>query len=111
MRDLKFIVENQILKPDPSCNFNDLVPGTEGYVRAIFSFSPEWTGFKKVATFSSAMGKKYQSQSLSGEKTSCIIPMQALARRVFKIQVHGEKGTLKLTTNKVAISQNGGKHE
>lgn len=108
MRTLNFIVENQIIKMDPSCDISDLVPGTQGYVRATFSFSPEWTGFKKVAIFSSAMGKKYSPQTLSDGK-SCIIPMMALARRVFKIQVHGEKGALKLITNKVAVSQNGGK--
>lgn len=93
---------------DPACDFDGLVPGTSGYVRAVFSFSPEWTGFKKVAMFSSALGKKYPSQTLSDGK-ACLIPMMALERRVFKIQVHGEKGALKLTTNKVAVSQNGGK--
>ena len=40
MRTLKFIVEGQIIKQDPSCDFTNLVPGTEGYLRAEFSFSP-----------------------------------------------------------------------
>ena len=39
MRTLKFIVEGQIIKQDPNCDFSNLVPGTEGYLRAEFSFS------------------------------------------------------------------------
>ena len=108
MRTLKFIVDNKIIKQDPKCDFSDLIPGTEKYLRAEFSFSPEWNGFKKVVAFWSALGKEYPPQVLSDGK-SCIIPFEALKRRTFKVQVVGERGDLKLTTNKVAVSQNGGK--
>lgn len=106
MRTLKFIVNNQIIIQDPKCNFDNLIPGTEGYLRAEFSFSPEWNGFKKVVAFWSAMGKEYPPRILSDGK-SCLIPPEALKRRTFKVQVLGERSGLKLTTNKVAVSQNG----
>ena len=108
MRTLKFIVDDQIIKQDPSCDFDNLVPGTEGYLRAEFIFSPEWSGCVKVATFSSAMGREYPPQILKDGK-SCMIPAEALTKKVFKVGVIGKKNNLKMTTNKVAVYQHGGR--
>ena len=108
MRVLKFIVEDQIIKQDPNCDFDNLIPGTEGYLKAEFSFSPEWNGCVKVARFYSVMGREYDSQILKDGK-SCMIPAEALKNRIFKIEVLGRRENFTLTTNKVAISQDGGK--
>lgn len=108
MRTLKFIVDKQIIKQDPKCDFSGLIPGTEGYLQAEFSFSSEWKDCVKVAGFFSPMGKEYPPQILEDGKT-CMIPPEALKGRVFKVQVKGKKDDLKLTTNKVAVCQNGGK--
>ena len=107
MRTLKFIVENQIVKPDPNCDFSGLVPGTEGYLQAEFKFSPEWNDTVKVVGFYSLMGKSYPSQILKDGRT-CVIPAEALKRRAFKIQVLGKKGDETLTTNRIQINQDGG---
>lgn len=108
-RTLKFIVEGQIIKPDPNCDFSDLVPGTEKYLQAEFSFSPEWSDYVRVATFWSPMGKEYPAQLLVNGKT-CMIPTEALKRRIFKVQIVGKDASgKKMTTNKLAVSQNGGK--
>ena len=106
MRTLKFIVDNQMIKQDPDCDFDNLIPGTEGYLRAEFSFSPEWNGFKKVVAFYSALGNSYTPQLLLDGKT-CDIPFEALKKRVFKLQVLGERSGLKIRTNKLDINQNG----
>ena len=108
MKTLRFIVNKQILKPDPNCDFNGLVPGTDGYLKAEFSFSPEWDGCTKVAAFRSRMGKEYPPQLLEDGK-SCMIPVEALNRRVFGIQIIGKKNGVKLVTNKTVVYQNGGK--
>lgn len=110
MRTLKFIVEDQIIKQDPNCDFEGLVPGTEGYLRAEFSFSPEWDGCGKVAGFYSIMGHEYEPQLLSDGK-SCMIPTEALAKKAFKISILGlrRKDSFKITTNKVTVNQTGGK--
>lgn len=107
MRTLKFIVEDQIIKPDPNCGFHDLVPGTKGYLMAEFSFSKEWNGYTKVAGFFSPMGREYKPQILKDGKT-CVIPAEACARSQFKIQVLGKKGVDVLKTNKLGIHQTGG---
>lgn len=109
MRILKFVVHDQIIEKDPECDFENLVPGTEGYLRAEFSFSSEWDNCIKAAAFYSMMGTEYPPQFLK-DGSNCIIPAEALKRREFKIQVVG-KGVngKRLTTNKLVIIQNGGK--
>ena len=107
MRTLKFIVDGLIIKQDPNCDFSNLVPGTEGYLRAEFSFSPEWNGCVKVASFWSAVGDEYPPQVLT-DGASCIIPTEATQRYAFKIGMIGKNATTKLLTNKVIVKQNGG---
>lgn len=108
MRTLKFIIDDQIIKQDPDCDFSGLVPGTEGYLQAEFSFSSEWTGCAKVAAFYSVMGHEYPCQLLKNGST-CMIPAEALERRSFKVQVLGKREGFKIKTNKVTVCQNGGK--
>lgn len=108
MRTLRFVVDDQIIRQDPACDFSGLVPGTNGYLIAEFQFSKEWDGCTKVAGFYSAMGKEYPPRILADGKT-CVVPFEALEKRVFKIQVIGKRGDSKIKTNKVAVSQDGGK--
>lgn len=109
MRTLKFIVdEHNVLNKDPNCNFENLVPGTVGCLQAEFSFPPEWNDFVKVAAFKSPMGTEYPPQALADGKT-CMIPSEALKKRLFRIQIMGKNGDRKLLTDTVAVCQNGGK--
>ena len=107
MRTLKFIVDDQIIRQDPSCDFSGLVPGTQDYLQARFTFSSEWKGCVKVAAFYSMLGREYPLQILEDGAT-CMIPAEALKKRIFKIQVVGKKGEFKILTNKVTVDQNGG---
>lgn len=108
MRILRFNVEGQIIKQDPNCDFSGLVPGTEGYVQGEFSFSPEWGGCVKVAAFYSVLGQELGCALLKDGK-SCVIPKEALKHRAFKVEIVGRKQNLKLITNKVEVTQTGGK--
>ena len=109
MRTLKFIINDHIITQDPNCDFSGLVPGTERYLKAEFSFSQEWNDCIKLASFYSVMGKEYTPQVLKDGKT-CYIPAEALAKKTFKVQViGGTPNNVKLTTNKVNVVQNGGK--
>lgn len=107
MRTLRFIVDGQLMARDPNCDFSGLVPGTEGYLTAEFSFSPEWIGCVKVASFYSNMGEEFPCQVLTDGK-SCTIPAEALKNRIFKIKVLGKRDEFKINTNKVEVTQNGG---
>lgn len=107
MRTLRFIVDGQIIKQDPNCNFEGLVPGSEGYLAAEFILSPEWHGCDIVAGFYSNLGKEYPPQVLT-TNNKCFIPAEALEKRVFKVRLFGKNGAVRLITNKVAVRQNGG---
>ena len=108
MRVLKFNVDRQIITLNPECDFSGLVPGTNGYIKAEFSFSSEWDKCVKVASFWSMLGEEYEPQVLTDGK-SCYIPEEALKRRTFKVQVLGRGKDFRLTTNKVEVIQEGGK--
>ena len=107
MRTLKFIVNGQTIKQDPTCNFDGLCPGSEGYLQAEFTFDNQWENTVKVVGFYSNMGREYEPAILKDGK-SCIIPTEALKNRVFKIKVIGKNGEQKLVTNKIAVTQKGG---
>lgn len=107
MRTLRFIVEDQILKIDSTCDFSNLVPGTENYLRAEFIFPKEWNSYVKIAAFFSPLGTEYAPQILKDGR-SCIIPAEALVRRKFKIQVYGKNNDGQIKTNKLTVCQNGG---
>ena len=107
MRTLKFVVDGQIINLDPNCDFSNLVPGTEGYLKAEFRFSSEWTNCAKVASFWSSTGKEYTPQILE-DGYSCVIPSEALEKRIFKVQVLGARKNFKIISNKVEVVQNGG---
>lgn len=104
MRTLKLKVEGQILSLDPSCDLYDLVPGSNSFIRLEFTFSNEWRNTAKVVGFYSKLGREYPPQPLRPDET-CIVPIEALKRREFKIKVIGQNG---LVTNKIAIEQKGG---
>jgi hypothetical protein len=104
MRTLKFIVSGQEIKPDPRCDFSGLIPGSAACVQAVFTFSKEWLSTPKVAAFYSRLGNEYPPQALKDGR-SCTIPVEALSKRVFKLQILGKNG---LVTNRLEIDQKGG---
>lgn len=108
MKTLKFIVSGQNIELDVGSTTSDLVPGTEGYVKAEFIFSPDWSGYKKVAAFYSMLGHEYPPQVLMSDRY-CIIPSEALSKRQFKIRMLGKRGEISIITNKLIVSQNGGR--
>lgn len=104
MRTLKFIVNGQILQPDPNCDFSGLVPGSSDYLKAEFSFSEEWQNTVKVVGFYTRLGKECEPRVLKDGK-SCLIPAEVLEKRFFKIRLLGKNG---LVTNKLEVDQKGG---
>lgn len=108
MRTLKFLVDGETIKQDPTCDFSGLFSDKDSGVCAEFAFSSEWNDKVKVAAFWSMLDKEHEPQALD-DKNICIIPSDALKRASFKIQVLGLRGSEKLTTNKLTILQTGGR--
>ena len=68
------------------------------YLTAKFTFSDEWTGIEKTATFFTADGKPY-SQVLVDD--GCDVPHEVIKAPLFKVSVAG--GDL-ITTNKIIVN-------
>lgn len=107
MRTLDFIVTNETIEQDPSCDFNGLFPGKNANVQARFIFSPEWDKRVKVVAFWSMLGIEYPPQILSDEN-ACIIPKEALEKPAFKLQILGRLRGCIHKTNPITIYQRGG---
>lgn len=106
MRTLRFIVDQQIIKKDPSCNFDNIVPGTSGYLKAEFVFSSEWDKTIKVAAF--YRNGHECSPMILKDGRSCLIPEEALKGRQLGIKLLGKNKKIRLTTNLIEVVQNGG---
>lgn len=102
MRLLIFNVESQQIEKDPNCDFNNIVAGTNGYLRAKFTFSDEWRDYIKVASF--WRGSEECACFINSNNT-CDIPQEVLTGATFRVSVTGQKGTYRLTTNKILVRQ------
>lgn len=102
MRTLKFLVEGQNLKKDPTCDFSGIVKGSKGYLQCNFDFSIEWNRCKVVASFWD-YDKEIDAAIVS--HGMCRIPDSVTGLRKFKISLTGVKDVYQITTNKVRIDQ------
>lgn len=107
MRTLKFLVNGEVVKQDPSCDFSGLFLDKNSEICAEFIFSSEWNDKIKVAAFWSMLDREYEPQAL--DNNTCIIPVEAFSKASFKIQVLGIGGHERLTTNKLVVLQTGGR--
>lgn len=101
MRILKFNVDIQHIKKDPDCDFTDIVAGTQKYLQAYFTFSPEWHDCILVASFWRG-GKEH---AVLIEDGYCYIPTEALTGRTFGVSVTGQRGDYLITTNRIIVRQ------
>lgn len=99
MRDLNFKVTAQRI--EKVGDFSNIVAGTSGYLQAVFSFSTEWSGCHKVASFW-VQDTEYPVPIVNNR---CMIPDEALIDSCFKVQVTGRKGQYKILTTKVKVQQ------
>ncbi|MCD8155137.1 MAG: hypothetical protein LUF78_10745 [Clostridiales bacterium] len=99
MRTLEFKVTAQQLECDG--DFTNIVAGTSGYLQAHFTFSDEWNGCTKAASFFNN-GIEH-ARILKNDY--CIIPTESLTRSIFYVQITGKKSSYKIKTNKVKVKQ------
>lgn len=101
MRTLKFIVDVQHIYKDSSCDFTNIVAGTQNYLQAHFTFSPEWHNCTLVASFWRG-GKEYAVLIRDGV---CVIPPEVLNGRTFGLSVIGQRDDYRITTNRIIVRQ------
>lgn len=102
MRILQFVADGQRLKKQTDCDFSGLVAGSEGYLRAKFTFSDEWLGCKKAASF---WIDGQEHAKLLDDDNSCIIPPEALVGSLFEVSVIGVKPNYKINSTRTKVRQ------
>ena len=104
MRTLEFEVDKQLLQKSRGCDFTNIVPGTTGYLAAHFTFSDEWAGCVKAASF----WHNGQEHAVIMEKDACVIPAAALTGRKFEVSVSGANGAdYYITSSRTTVKQEG----
>lgn len=103
MRTLKFIVDGQSIRPDPSCDFSGIVQGTKGYLQAEFIFDDEWKDLFKVAEFRKYLTSDAKPVPIVGGK--CMVPEEVTDTRKWKVRIVGKRGDKRLTTNHAEVVQ------
>ena len=101
MRLLKFNVNAQKITKAPNCDFDNIVAGTSDYLRAQFTFSPEWDDCVKIAQF----WRAGQEHAVLIENNECDIHPEVLKGATFKVSVLGTRGRYRIPTNKVIVRQ------
>lgn len=101
MRVLNFRADGQVLKKDG--NFDDLYPGSAGYLYAEFNCSRDWLGMVKVAEF--RLRLKGDPVSVAVINGRCEIPESICAASYFFVRLIGKKGRVRLTTGDCEVKQ------
>ena len=105
MRELKFNVSGQHIRPDPACDFSGIVPGSKGYLKAVFTFDSEWAWCEKIAEFRKYDVEKCTSVRLTGN--SCMIPEEELVNKYFYMNLIGIRPGFRIKTNREKVEQDG----
>lgn len=101
MRLLNFIVNGQHISKDPNCDFSKIVAGSSNYLKAHFTFSPEWQDCKKAASF--WRGSNEHAVLLKNDM--CDIPPEVLTGLTFGVSVTIQNGNTRVPTDRVIVSQ------
>ena len=102
MRNLNFKVSGQKLSKEG--DFENIVVGSKGYLKACFAFNSEWSGFAKVAVFKSNNSEEVLVKiNMAGE---CLVPDEVTDGAYISIRVVGKSKTgQRITSGTVSFLQ------
>ena len=98
MRRLVFAVEGQNLRK--AGDFSGITAGSKGYLCCHFGTADyDWLVAKKAAVFNDREAVPLDSSM------ECMAPDEVTDGKSFKVQLVGQRGTVRMTTNAVLIEQ------
>lgn len=103
MRTLEFKVNGQRISKSNNCDFNGIVSGSVGYLKAHFSFSPEWAGTVKVAEFRTYADLEPVSVPIINNE--CMVPMEVTGSNAWYVKVVGKNKNMILPTENCRVKQ------
>lgn len=95
MRNLNFKVTGQKLSKEG--DFENIVVGSKGYLKACFTFDSEWRGFAKVAVFKSNTSDEVPAK-INAEGW-CLVPDAVTDGAYISVKVLGKSKTVPLMTS------------
>ena len=99
MRTLEYIVKGQRLLR--AGDHGSLVAGTEGYLRAHFTFDESWDDCAKVVSFYN----NDEEHAVILKDDACDIPKEALTGSSFKVAVEGRRKNYRILSTKITETQ------
>jgi len=101
MRTLEFITHGQKLLKNDTCDFSNIIPNSEHYLKIRIYFDNTWNGMIKAAVF------KERDIEIPVLLThcECEIPSEVLTRRSFSVRIEGKKDDTLVRTNTIIIKQ------
>lgn len=107
MRTLEFILDKQILRKDPKCDYRNLILGTKGYLSFHFSFSKDWDGCNKAIQFLDKNDHEIDAFLLD-DSDSITIPDEIAALQAISFRVHGVKNGYLIISSVITVYQKEG---
>lgn len=102
MRELKFNISGQSIKKDSSCDFKNIVRGSNDYLCLVFSFDSEWEGTTKVIEMFDQNNNSYPYLI---NKNQILVSDEVTKGKWFSFCIHGKKGAVKFKTKNTRVMQ------
>lgn len=101
MRILRYKVQGQNIIRDNTCDFSNIVRGTNNYIKLVFEWDKQWKNKAKVISLRNANGEEVnvvlQSKIVLQEKIT--------KGSMFSFKIYGKEGEEKIHTNREYIEQ------
>lgn len=102
MRDIILNLSEQTLSKIGSCDYNNIVRGSNNYLRIVLKTDIQWNNMVKVITVRTLGGIEYNTIY---ELTGVLLPKEVTKNSYFEVLVTGKNGNQLVKTNSVIINQ------
>lgn len=102
MRTLKYKVQGQKIIRDNTCDFSNIVRGTNNYINLIFEWDEDWKNKAKVISLRNAEGVE-KNLVING---SIALPEIVTNGSIFSFVLYGKDLEQKIQTNREYVEQN-----
>ena len=105
MRILEFEINGQNISKSKNCDFSGIVPGSDGYLKAHFTFSNDWSGMVKVAEFRKLTSDEPVSVPIINNE--CMVPVEVTGGNKWYVKVIGKRCDVLIPTGNCRVRQEG----
>lgn len=102
MRTLKYKVQGQKIIRDNTCDFSNIVRGTNNYINLIFEWDEDWKNKAKVISLRNAEG----IETNFAFRENVLLPEVVTNGSMFSFVLYGKDAVEKIQTNREYVEQN-----